>query len=113
MKVRGITEVREARVVTGLADVATAGTVVDETGETVGRFAWIGGVGSVGRGLVEDGVDVMLGVDGNSILDCATVVEILAVASLTTAALSFCCLLRPALRWFKDFFVFAMPCCCW
>jgi len=113
VKVRGITEAREARVVTGLPDVATADTVVDETGETVGRFVWIGGVGSVGREVVEDGVEVMLGVDGNSILDCATVVEILAVASLTTAALSFCCLLRPALRWFKDFFVFAMPCCCW
>jgi len=113
VKVRGITAAREARVVTGLPDVATADTVVDETGETVGRFVWIGGVGSVGREVVEDGVEVMLGVDGNSILDCATVVEILAVASLTTAALSFCCLLRPALRWFKDFFVFAMPCCCW
>lgn len=113
MKVRGITEVREPRAVTGLADAATTGTVVDGTGETVGRFVWIGGVESVERGVVEDGVDVMVGADGNSILDCATVVEILAVASLTTAALSFCCLLRPALRWFKDFFVFAMPCCCW
>lgn len=69
MKVRGITEVRDARVVTGLADVVTAGTVVDETGETVGRFVCTGGVGSVGTGVVEDGVDAMLGVDGNSILD--------------------------------------------
>jgi hypothetical protein len=98
--------------VTGLADVATTGTVVDETGVTVGRLVWIDGVGSVERGVVEDSVDVMLGVDGNSILVCATVVAILAVASLR-ATLSFCCLLRLALRWFKDFFVFAMPCCCW
>jgi hypothetical protein len=113
VKVLGITEAREARVVTGLADAATTGTVADETGVTVGRLVWIGGVGSVGRGVVEDGADVVLGVDGTSILICATVVAILAAASLTTATLSFCCLLRLALRWFKDFFVFAMPCCCW
>jgi hypothetical protein len=88
VKVLGITEVRGARVVTGLADVATTGTVVDETGVTVERLVWIGGAWGVERAVVEDGVDVTLGVDGNSILVCETVVAILAVASLT-AALSF------------------------
>lgn len=113
MNVLGITGVREALVVTGLTDDATTGTVVAETGVTAGRLVWIGGVGSVGRGVCVDGVDGVVGVAGKSILICEIVVATLAAASLTAAAPSFCCLLRLAFRWLEDFFVFAMPCCCW
>lgn len=104
---------REALVVTGLIDAATTGTVVAETGVTAGRLVWIGGGGRVGRGVCEDGVDGVVGVEGKSILICEAVVATIAAASLTAAGPSFCCLLRLALRWLEDFFVFAMPCCCW
>jgi len=100
-------------VVTGLADAATTGTGAVETGVIVGRLVWIGVAGSVGRGVGVDGVEAVVGVEGKSILICDTVVAILAAASLTVLALSFCCLLRLALRWLEDFFVFAIPCCCW
>jgi hypothetical protein len=113
VKVLGITEAREARVETGFGGDAPIGKVSAETVVTTGRPVWTWGAGSVGRVAGIDAVDCVEGVEGNSILIWETVVVILAAASLTAAALSFCCLLRLAFRWLEDFFVFATPCCCW
>jgi hypothetical protein len=108
VKALGMREVREVLVETGLA-----GTVSAETAVTTGRLVWAAAVGSAGRATGADAVDWVVGVEGNSILIWATVVVLLAAASLTAAVLSFCCLLRLAFRWLDDFFVFATPCCCW
>jgi hypothetical protein len=68
VKVLGITEVREARVETGLAGAVPTGTVAAETAVMAGRLVWTDGVGSVERVVGADAADCVAGVEGNSIL---------------------------------------------
>jgi hypothetical protein len=63
-----MTEVREARVETGLAGAVPTDTVSAETAVTAGRLVWTGGVASVGRVAGVDAVDCVVGVEDNSIL---------------------------------------------